>query len=263
MDQNTQNNISIEDYDEEAAHPERYPNKVLTIIGKCFKWAGIALAAVVFVVMLWRINAMEKIPKEIQTLTVNQATYDAYAAAMSEGKTLKMFRQTKLDPITTNDEAYGYFWVADSVIIPDAQQVQLVVRYNSSTLEYLASDFKLDAVPSRDEEVLALRMRLIEDATPEDPTDNEEEDAWIVHTLTPTGEPRAAQKDVYNFRRYVFDGVSVGENIIGVMVDFYYIGATDAESPLGSLYVYYEPASSENVKLTKNDVAALENFGSK
>ncbi len=262
QDQNTEH-VSIEEYDERAAHPERYPNRVLTVIGKCIKWFFIALAAAVFVTMLWRINTMENVPKEMQTLTVNQAIYDAYCEATAQGETLEMFTQGMIDPLTTNEQAYGYFWVAESVIIPDAQQLQLVVRYNSSTLEHLASDFKLGHIPGRDEEVLSLRVRVIEDATPDDPSDNEKEQAWIVHTLTPTAAPTAAQKDVYNYRRYVFDGVSTGDNIIGIMVDFYYAGAADAESPLGSLYVYYERATSERVKLTKNDIAALEKFGAK
>lgn len=263
MDQNQENNVPVEEYDERAAHPERYPSKVLVVIGKCLKWAGLALAAVVFGVMLWRINAMESLPSEIRTLSVNQALYDAYKAADSEGKMLEMFTQSKLDPVTTNQEAYGYFWVAEAVFIPDAQQLQLVVRYNNSTLEHLASDFKLGRIPAREEEVLLPVVRVLEDATPDNPDDNEEESSWIVHTLTPAEDPRAAQKDVYNFRRYVVDGVVVNNDIIGVVVDFYYIGDPDAESPLGTLYVYYEQATDEAVKLTKNDIAALEKFGDK
>ena len=263
MDQNNENNISMEEYDEREAHPERYPSKAMSVIGKCVKYFFAALAAVVFAVMIWRINTMESTPGDMKVLSVNQATYDAYVAAQQRGEKLEMFTQVKLDPVTTNDEAYGYFWVADSVVIPDAQQLQLVVRYNKSTLEHLASDFKLGYVPSRDEEVLSVRLRVIEDATPDDPEDNEEESAWIVHTLTPTGEPRQGRRDVYNYRRYIFDGVSVDKNTIGVIVDFYYVGAADAESPLGSLYVYYELAESESVKLTKKDVAAMKEFGAK
>ena len=165
-----------------------------------------------------------------------------------------------IDPISTNDEAYGYFWIADSVVIPDAQQLQLVVRYNNSTLEHLADDFKLPDIPSRDDEVLAIRLRVITDATPEDPTDNDEEDQWISRTVEPSGTPRVGTKDVYNYRRYVFDGVELTSDLIGLAVDFYYVEAAEAESPIATLFVYYGEAKTETVKLTKDDIKAIENF---
>ncbi|MBQ7337400.1 MAG: hypothetical protein IJW40_02990 [Clostridia bacterium] len=264
MNQNDTNRPTLDDYDDEALrHPERYPNKTLSVIGKCIKWFFIALAVAVFAVMIWRINAMEHLPKSIKTLTVNEATHAAYLAAESRGETLEMFTQGKIDPISTNDEAYGYFWVAESVIIPEAQQLQLVVRYNNSTLEHLASDFDIGYIPDRSEEVLAIRLRVVEDATPDNPEDNEDESTWSIRTLTPTGEPVTAQKDVYNYRRYVFDQVPTDDHIIGLIVDFYYVGAIDDGEPLAQLYVYYERAKNEDIKLTKNDIAALEEFGQK
>ena len=142
-----------------------------------------------------------------------------------------------------------------------AQQLQLVVRYNNSTLEHLASDFKLPAIPSRDDEVIAVRLRVITDATPGDPTDNDEETAWVSHTVEPTGAPRVGKKDVYNYRRYVFDDITMTDDLIGLAVDFYYVGALDAESPITSLFAYYGQAEDETVKLTKEDVNALKEFG--
>ena len=158
MNENQSNRPSLDDYDDEAIHPERYPNKTLVLIGKCIKWFFCGLAAMVFIVMIWRINAMENLPKDMQTLTVTEATFRAYEAARARGETLEMITQGNIDPISTNDEAYGYFWVASSVIIPEAEQLQLVVRYNNSTLEHLASDFKLGEIPAREDEVLALPM---------------------------------------------------------------------------------------------------------
>ncbi|MBQ8718882.1 MAG: hypothetical protein IJY66_06420 [Clostridia bacterium] len=259
MSEYNNNRPSLDDLDDEAVrHPERYPNKTLTRIGKVIKWFFVSLAALVFVVMIWRINTMESVPANMKALTMNDRLYAAY---LQSGEDLRMITQSKLDPVSTNEEAYGYFWIADSVIIPDAQQLQLVVRYNNSTLEHLADDFKLTDIPSRDDEVIAVRLRVITDATPGDPTDNDDEAAWTSHILEPTGMPRVGKKDVYNYRRYVFDDVSMTDDLIGLAVDFYYVGATDAEAPIASLFAYYGEAENETVKLTKDDANALKEFG--
>ena len=264
MNENEATRRSLDDYDEEAQrHPERYPSKVVVWIGKGIKWFFLALAALLFIVMIWRINTLERVPSEMKILSVNQATYQAYVQAAERGESLSMFTQGKIDPMTTNEEAYGYFWLADTVLLPDAQQLQLVVRYNNSTLEHLASDYHLAAVPDREETVVVIRLRVIEDATPDDPTDNAKESSWTTYTLEPTGEPRMGQKDVYNYRRYVFDGVPMHRDVIGLVVEFYYAGEADADQPLGELYAYYYEAENEIVNLTKKDQFALEEFGQK
>lgn len=263
MNEKKNDRPSLDEYDEEVVYPERYPNKVLTAIGKGIKWFFCGLAALVFIVMIWRINAMESLPRNMRTLTVTEATYQAYRAAQARGERLEMLTQGEIDPISTNDEAYGYFWVASSVVIPEAEQLQLVVRYNNSTLEHLADDFKLGEIPSREEEVLALRLRVISDATPEDPSDDDEPTAQTSEILLPTGEPVSAQQDVYNFRRYVFDGVTMGKDTIGLCVEFFYVGQAEDEEPLAQLYVWYQGAQPQTVKLTKNDITALNEFGEK
>jgi Cdc6-like AAA superfamily ATPase len=130
-------------------------------------------------------------------------------------------------------------------------------------LKYLAEDYQLTEIPSRDTEVLCLRLRVIRDATPDNPEDNEEQDAQIVETLTPTGTPTAARQDVYNFRRFVFDDVVMDDDVIALVVEFYYAGDADAEQPLTELYAYYELAETQRVKLTKKDRQVLEEYGEK
>ena len=261
MSEYNHNRPSLDELDDEALrHPERYPNPILTKIGKVIKWFFVSLAAMVFVVMIWRINAMENVPSSMKALTVTEDTYAAYLAATQSGQTLQVYTQGLVDPVSTNDEAYGYFWIADAVVIPDAQQLQVVVQYNNSTLEHLADDFKLLDVPSREDEVIAVRLRVITDATPEDPTDNDEEAHWLSQSIEPTGTPRVGSKDVYNYRRFVFDGVSFAKDMIALAVDFYYAGATDAEAPMATLFVYYNGGDDEVVKLTKDDIKAMENF---
>ncbi len=254
---------SLDDYDEEALHPERYPNPILRRVGKGIKWFFCALAALVFVLMIWRIQVMEHLPAQMKTLTVTESTYAAYRDAQARGETLELLTQGKIDPVSTNDQAYGYFWIADSVLIPQAEQLQLVIQYNNSTLEHLADDFGLEQIPSGDDEVLAIRLCVITDATPDDLSDQDEADAQLTQIILPSAEPTGTQRDVYHYRRYVFDAVPVDQTLIGLRVEFYYAGDEQADEPLAELYVWYQGAESKSVKLSKKDIAALEDFGEK
>lgn len=243
---------------EEEIHPERRPHPVMRWIGRILRWLGVALILFVIGLMLWRIRTMERIPKEMQTLLVNDTTYAAYE---ENGKDLLIYTQEKLDPVTTNREAYGYFWIDQVLILPEAKQVQVLVKYNSSTLEHLAEDLELAAVPSREEDVIDLSMRVITDATPDKLEDIEDEKTWLQSRLAPTGEVVRGEKDVYNFRKYIFDGVDITADTIGLKVDFYYAGNVDYESdPLGSLYVYYQLADKTPVKLSSADLEALNSY---
>jgi hypothetical protein len=243
---------------EEQIHPERRPHPVARWIGRILRWLGIALIVLLVGTMFWRIGAMERIPKDMQTLLVNDATHAAYVA---HGKNMTVYTQEKLDPVTTNKEAYGYFWIDQVIILPEAKQVQVLVKYNTSTLEHIASDMELSSVPSRTEDVLDVSMRIIKDATPDTLEDIEDEDTWQQTRILPSGEPVHGQKDVYNYRKYVFDNVEITSDTIGLKVDFYYAGQADYEqAPYGSLYVYYQLAEKTNVKLSQNDLAALESY---
>ena len=243
---------------EEEMHPERRMHPVMRGIAKGLRWFGVAVIVLVVALMLWRINTLERVPSEMQTLLVNEATHAAYVA---HGEDMMVYTQEKLDPMTTNREAYGYFWIDQVLIIPEAKQVQVLVKYNNSTLEHLAADYELSSVPAREESILDLSMRIITDTTPNNLEDIEDEKTWIQETVQPQEDVVSGKKDVYNYRKYIFDGVEISSDTIGLKVDFRFVGAPESEEePLASLYVYYQLADNVTVKLTKNDIAALNAY---
>ena len=218
----------------------------------------------VIALLAWRILSSDA-PSSMQPLYANQALCDAYA---ENGKELYMFRQEQRS-ITSGEENYGYFAITDCAIIPDANQIQAVVRYNNSTLRYTAEDYGLDEVPSRDAEVYDVTLLLAIDLTPENQDDNLGNDENSVEFIRCHGEVvLAEQKNLYNFRRMVFElddeDIDLKELLdsgllLAIYADFYYNEAIDYEGiPYGSLCIYDFKSENIQVKLEKADIKAIE-----
>ena len=218
----------------------------------------------VIALLAWRILSSDA-PSSMQPLYANQALCDAYA---ENGKELYMFRQEQRS-ITSGEENYGYFAITDCAIIPDANQIQAVVRYNNSTLRYTAEDYGLDEVPSRDAEVYDVTLLLAIDLTPENQDDNLGNDEDSVEFIRCHGEVvLAEQKNLYNFRRMVFElddeDIDLKELLdsgllLAIYADFYYNEAIDYEGiPYGTLCIYDFKSENIQVKLEKADIKAIE-----
>ena len=218
----------------------------------------------VIALLAWRILSSDA-PSSMQSLYANQALCDAYT---ENGKELYMFRQEQRS-ITSGEENYGYFAITDCAIIPDANQIQAVVRYNNSTLRYTAEDYGLDEVPSRDAEVYDVTLLLAIDLTPENQDDNLGNDENSVEFIRCHGEVvLAEQKNLYNFRRMVFElddeDIDLKELLdsgllLAIYADFYYNEAIDYEGiPYGTLCIYDFKSENIQVKLEKADIKAIE-----
>lgn len=249
----------MSEFESEEVLPERKPSPVMRGIAAALKWLAIALILFVFGTMLWRIFAMERIPEDMTALLVNDATVAAYE--QGDGA-LEIFTQEDLDRITTNERAYGYFWVDQVLIIPEAKQVQVLVKYNDSTLPKIEADYELaPKTLSREDQIIDLTLCVIKDATPNDPEDNEKESAQTKTRIAASAEPVSGAQDVYNYRKFIFDGVELTDDVLALTVDFYYIDDVDYEKePYGTLYVYYYLAENTPVALSKNDIQALQSY---
>ena len=223
----------------------------------------------VIVFFIWRINSGNT-PSDLKTLTPNASLSAAYA---EEGNDLYMFFQPRQLEYTANEGASGYFFVSDTAIIPAANQIQTVVRYNNSTLKYTAEDHGLEQVPDRTAEVYDVTLLLAIDLTPENQEDNLGNDEESVKFVRCHGKVTGTdQKNVYNYRRMVFDLDSAEVDIkelldsgllLAIYADFYYVGALDYEqTPYGVLCLYDFMSKDVKVKLEKGDVKALESYKS-
>jgi hypothetical protein len=212
--------------------------------------------------ILWRIFSSGT-PKSMTALDANDEIVEAWKKAEAEGREMDMFTQLQPTNITTKKENYSYFSVENVVFIRDAEQLQLTFRYNNSTIRHLKEDKGLSELPDRAEDLYDVTLWAVYDLTP-DVTGDDENVEYVRYHPTES-ETRAEQKNVYNYRKYVFDGVSM-ENadkpLLTVYMDVYYVGDLDYdEEPYGTLPIYQYTYENETYTLTADDRKALEAYG--
>ncbi len=233
--------------------------------GAVIKFLFVSLILTVFIFMVWRISSTGT-PKELKALMPNDSLREAYSQS---GDDLYIFEQ-KYDEITRADRNSGYFAVPEAVFIPEADQAQIIFRYNNSTIRALAADYGLDTVPDREEELYDVSLVFYIDLTPEDTSDNDDVDsAGLKKVRVLPSEQKSERTSIYNFYRYTFDFDNAEEEInmqelmddgtlIAIHAEFYYKGDLDYEkTPYGALSLYYHQRSNYDVKLSSKDKKAL------
>ncbi|MBQ9112049.1 MAG: hypothetical protein IJY08_00550 [Clostridia bacterium] len=223
--------------------------------------------AAVIAVLMWRILSSGD-PSSMKVISANDAIGEAYEA---QGKELYMFRQDQRS-ITSGENNYSYFSVTNYVIIPDANQIQAVVRYNNSTLRHTAEDFGLSETPSREDNVYDVTVLVAIDLTPDVEEDNSGNDPESVRFVRCHGTLAATDtRNMYNYRRFVFElddaELDISElmdsgTLLAVYTDIYYVGALDYEAtPYGTLCLYDFKSENVRVELSRKDIKAIEAFG--
>lgn len=231
-------------------------------VGKVIKYIALVFVFSVTGFIIFRMLSSGD-PKAMKTLLVNENTYNAY---VSSGETLDMTYQEQ-NSITRGDKNYGYFSVSQVAFIKSAKQTQLVFRYNNSTLRSVKNDLGLDEVPSRDDDIFDVTLVVCTDLTPEDKTDNDvsakEKPGSVMETRYFPSMSVPAKKLMYNYRKFIFDGVEIDENTLAVYVDIYYRGeAVDyAADPYGTLIIYDYASQNLQRKFTGDDKAAILEWG--
>lgn len=207
-------------------------------------------------IIFWRFCSAG-IPKKVKYIQPNEVLATAYAAA--DGN-LTAFRQEQAS-ITRGANNYGYFSVEQCTFFPDAGQVQIVFRYNKSTLKHLAEDKELDEIPEKAGTHFDVTLLKTTDLTPEDKTDNLDPATLASERFFASAEPVREETALYTYFRYTFDGVFLDDDTDGVFVDVYWLGDKDySQTPYGTLCLW--DAASENipVKLTRTERKAIETF---
>ncbi len=228
------------------------------IAGFIFKAICMLFIAAIVILLLWRIFDSNNDPREIDTMIANQKLVNAYNE--NDGK-LDIFTQEQTI-YTRGENNYGYFAVTQSVIIRDIDQVQFVLRYNNSTLKYTKEDYKLDSVPSRDDNIYDVTITVMYDLTPDNSADNDGKTPEAVrYERFFASDMISAKKTLYNYRKFVFDDIKIDDSVIAVLADFYYIGDIDYnEKPYGTLLIYHNEEKNIEYKLTRDDIKAIESF---
>lgn len=252
MSQNENRTMTYEEYDEGKS---RTP---FVIIGKV-----ILLILVIGTVgiLLWRVITSGD-PASMKTLAPNEPLVQAYAEAAESGRPLDVWTN-EYDNITrVANRNYGYFSVTQTRFIEDCGQLQLVFRYNNSTLRHLAEDYGLEELPDRTQDQYDVTLVIAYDLTPDDLTDNDgnQPESVRFERIFPSS-CVSDTKTLYNYRLYTFDGVNVkgnSEPVLAVYVDIYYKEDIDYEKDAyGTLWIYDYSVEKKPYTLTDKDVRAL------
>ena len=205
-------------------------------------------------IVVWRVFFSTKIPDEVRDLQKN----DALTAAWETYGDNLTFRRQEQATITREEQSYGYFSVVDYVIIPEASEVQIIFRYNNSTVKSVAEDLGLSQVPSLDHDVFDVTLVKTTDLTPDDQSDNIAPDALHKTRYFPTAVV-SGRTQLYNYRRIVFSGVDIEDLDIGLFVDIYYIGGINYDgTPLGTLCLYDYQMERIDYKFSGSDLKSVK-----
>ena len=228
-------------------------NHNMRLFGRVVKWSMSLLLCVICGILLWRVFSSGD-PDEVKYLMGNDALYEAYD---EHGKNLVLQYQMQ-DTITLAEYNRGYFSITQYVFIPEAKQVQLVFRYNNSTIEHLARDYGLDAVPDKSEELFDLTLVTTKDLTPDNQEDNEDEGCLAMERYYPTTAIRT-ETSLYTYYRFVFDNVEVTPDMLYVFADIYYKGDLDYEKrAYGTLCLYDDASLWVDYKLSRTERKMLK-----
>ncbi len=232
------------------------------IIKYTVKGIGLLLVFGTIFFFLWRVFSSGN-PKELERLTPNAPLRAAYQTAEAENRELSVFTQYQEYYITSDREKnYGYFAITDAKFIEDADQIQVLFRYNNSTIRHLVEDYGLAETPDRKEDLYDVTLTVAYDLTPEVLTDNDGNDPACVRfeRFYPTSS-EADQKNLYNFRKLTFDGIDMSpanEPVLAVCVDIYYKGDIDYQKDAyGTLIIYDYASDRDPYELSRAEREAL------
>ncbi len=227
------------------------------------KAIGFILVFGTIVFFIWRAFFSTISPSEVKSLSVNAPLQEAYRTALAEGRELTVFTQNQMDTTSVRDKNYSYFTAKEARFIVEADQIQLLFRYNNATIRHLMEDYGLAETPDRAEELYDVTLYVAYDLTPADLTDNAgNHPASVKFVRYHATESVSAQSLMYNYRRLTFDGIDMTVTdtpVLAVYVDVYYKGDLNYEAePYGTLCIYDYLTENTYCELSEAERKALE-----
>ena len=224
------------------------------IVAWVIRFITAMLVSLLVGILVWRVFFSANIPKSIDVMAPNAKLTEAYEAS---GGNLT-FRYQELSTISRAADSYGYFSVESCIFIPEADQVQLVFRYNNSTIRHLQQDYGLAELPDKSLHLYDVSLVIANDPTPDAHDDDYEGGNLETHRILPTGEPIREETTLYTFYRYVFDGVTVEDVTNSIYLDVYYVDDIRYdECPYSTLLLYAWDESWNSYRPTKADWKAI------
>ncbi len=223
---------------------------IFDVVKAFFRFLVVVAIGAVFAALLWRM-VTSRVPSELKEISRNEILDAAYAERKSD---LRIVTQEQ-NSITRGEKNYGYFTACQMLWIPEAEQLQLLIRYNDSTVKATVRDYDLAAAPDPELDWYDVTLVVATDLTPDNEEDNITElidpEAVLLARLHPTEVSMRVHKGLHSYRRLVFNGVKE-ENLLAIYADFFYVGDkayetenfdiyTDEAYGTLCLYAYTEP----------------------
>ncbi len=228
----------------------------------------------VYALLIFRMCDVDSIPDKFKDLYVDDDLIALYQSDVgSEG-----FIYQTHTKYNTNDDTYGYFSVASYVIANGADEVQVVFKYNVSTLERVAEDYGLTVAIDRNKTNIFEYSLVVKSAvgdivydedgaeTTEETVDYNDPANYTLERILPSKiEYHTAGR--YNYVRCVFKGVDFDKaTTLGLFCDINYSDdiryeqTDDDGEPLESyatLSIYNYNFKDKIYKLTDADISAM------
>ena len=232
-----------------------YRPSAVKIVGNVIKALLYSIVALIVIFFVWRIWFSTNIPDNVEQLVVTDSLVEAYNKSGGE---LYGFDQDQYT-ITRAKENYGYFSIEDYVIIPEARQVQIIFRYNNSTIENIAKKYNLGEITDRTQELFEVTLVKTEDMTPDVSTDNYDE-SKLIKTRYHASEVIEAHTLLYNYYRIVFENVDIDEDTFGLFADIYYVGAINnyEQAADGTLCLYDYQMMRDDYEFESSDLKRIK-----
>lgn len=229
----------------------------LWITGHIIKGLFSALIFSMCALLLWRVFFSGILPSEMKRLEPNAALKQA----LDTSETLTLFTQEQTS-VTRGKKNQGYFGVPRFVFIEEADQVQVILRYNNGTLKSIREDFALDAVPPRGERIFDTTLTVTTDLTPEDQTDNKDGDPSLQKERIAPTSCTIDTTLLYTYYLLTFDNVDVTPETLVVYLDIYFEQNVNYDEPaLGILRLYHNEEERISEELSRKEKKAINAFG--
>ena len=231
------------------------PSHSRRVLGRVIKISFVLFVAAVNLLIIWRVFFSANVPSSLKPLTPTASLTEAYT---QHGDELTL-RYQNIYTTTYGKNNAGYFTISQYAYIPDANQFQVVVRYNNSTLRNLQKDYGLAELPEKALEWFEFSLVKTTDLTPDDPNDNNKPETLGRERIAPSTVTRD-ETSLYTYYRLVFENVPIEAQTDGVFLDVYYLQDINYENEAyGRLCLYDCREEWLETKLSKADREALSN----
>jgi hypothetical protein len=207
----------------------------LWILGHVVRFLFVLLLIGMITVLLWRVVFSQDPPDGFDQISGN----DVLREALHTNGKITVLTQDQVK-YTEGADNYAYFNLDYCYFFKEADQVQLLLFYNNSTLEHLAEDRGLAAVPPRGEEIFSLKMTQYLDVTPEDHAKAGENDILTEERVLAPSRCEITTNSLYTFLRYTFDGVDLDADTVVIYLDMCYEGES-----YGTLRLYHRESETK------------------